>query len=392
MTSIDLLWHPPLQDAEDARRRARRRQPRLIFDFVDGATGQEIAARENCAALQAVKLQSRVLINVEDLSLETDFLGQSFGRPFGIAPMGMCDLSWPGADAAFSKQAVQRDLPHCVSTASSTPLETCFERTAGRAWFQLYAGTDAAQTDEMIDRAERAGYQNLIFTVDTPRLSRRNRDLKNGFQVPFRLGPKQIIDFALHPRWSISTLMVGPPKPMNYQTSKLGKSFQRGDSRGGVDWRFLEQLRKRWNGNLIVKGVMSGADARRIKSAGADAIYVSNHGGRQLDSAPAAITALPKIRKVVGRSYPLIFDSGLRSGDDIVRALALGADFVMLGRPLLYALGAGGPRGLSSFLDYLEEDVKAVMAQIGVTKISQINAKALIETHSGNEHSGNEND
>ena len=385
MASFNLFSNGPIQDANDARQRARRRQPRLIFDFIDGATGQEIAEQENRDALQAIKLQSRVLINVEDLSLATDFMGQCYGRPFGIAPMGMCDLSWPGADAAMAAQAVQRGLPHCVSTASSTTIETCFSQAGGNAWFQLYAGTDPQQTEEMITRAEDSGYQHLVFTVDTPRLSRRNRDLRNGFQVPFRMGLKQIVDFALHPRWSLSTLMAGPPKPMNHHTSKVGKSFQRGDSRGGVDWDFLDQLRERWKGKLIVKGVMASADARRIKRAGADAIYVSNHGGRQLDSSPAAIKALPGIRRAVGRSYPLIFDSGVRSGDDIVRALALGANFVMLGRPLLYALGAGGARGLASYLDFLEEDVKAVMAQLGVTKISHINAKVLAETDTGND-------
>lgn len=383
MTSFNPFAKAPIQDAQDARRRARRRQPRLIFDFVDGATGQEIAESENRGALQAIKLQSRVLIDVENLSLETDFLGQSYGRPFGVAPMGMCNLSWPGADAAFSEQAVRRNLPQCVSTASSTTMEHCYEDAGGNAWFQLYAGTDQSQTEEMIARAEAAGYQNLIFTVDTPRLSRRNRDLKNGFQVPFRMGPKQLLDFALHPQWSISTLMAGPPKPMNFHTSKLGKSFQRGDSRGGVDWDYLDQLRERWKGKLIVKGVMSAVDARNIKKAGADAIYVSNHGGRQLDSAPAAIAALPRIREAVGRSYPLMFDSGVRSGDDIVRALALGANFVMLGRPLLYALGAGGVAGLASYLDHLEEDVKAVMAQVGVTRISQIDSGVLAETQNG---------
>ena len=175
---------------------------------------------------------------------------------------------------------------------------------------------------------------------------------------------------------------------MNYFTSKLRKlrkNFQHGDSRGGVDWNYLDKLRNRWKGKLIVKGVMWTADARRIKSAGADAIYVSNHGGRQLDSSRAAIDALPDIRRAVGRSYPLIFDSGVRSGDDIVRALALGANFVMLGRPLLFTLGADGPSGLNSFLDHLEKDVKAVMAQIGVTKIAQINAKVLADKMTGRE-------
>lgn len=259
-------------------------------------------------------------------------------------------------------------------------MEQSYNQAKGHVWFQLYAGSDAEQNEEMIDRAEAAGYEHLVFTVDTPRLSRRNRDVRNGFQVPFRIGPRQFLDFALHPRWSFSTLFAGPPKPMNYHTSKLRKSFQRGDSRGGMDWDYLERLRRRWRGKLIVKGITATADAIRAKSAGADALYVSNHGGRQLDSAPAAISVLPTIREAVGKDYPLIFDSGVRSGDDIVRALALGANFVMLGRPVLFALGAGGAEGLDSFLNHLEEDVKSVMAQIGVTNIDQINDSILAQT------------
>ncbi|MEP1206345.1 MAG: alpha-hydroxy acid oxidase [Rhizobiaceae bacterium] len=378
------IFQPTLiHDAAEARMKARRRLPRLIFDFLDGATGRESAMRNNCTQLQSVLLQPRVLVDVGNLSLATDLLGRSYGVPFGVAPMGMCNLAWPGADAALSAQASRRAMPHCVSTAASTTMESSYQQAPDHTWFQLYAGTDAAQNEEMIGRAEAAGYENLVFTVDTPRLSRRNRDVKNGFQVPFKIGARQFVDFALHPHWSLSTLMAGPPKPMNYHTSKLGKSFQRDDSRGGVDWTYLENLRRRWLGKLIVKGVTASDDALRIQSMGADAIYVSNHGGRQLDSAPAAISILPNIRKAVGADYPIIFDSGIRSGDDIVRALALGADFVMVGRPIMFALGAGGADGLDSFLDHLEEDVKSVMAQIGATAIDQIDASRLAETHMG---------
>ncbi len=340
--------------------------------------------QNNCTELAAIHLQPRVLVDVEDVSLACNLLGDGYGLPFGVAPMGMCDLACSGADAAISEQAARRRLPHCVSTAASTTMEDSFQQADAQAWFQLYAGTDVEQNEEMIGRAEAAGYEHLVLTVDTPRLSRRNRDARNGFQVPFQIGVRQFVDFALHPRWSLSALFDGPPKPMNYKTSKLGKSFQRNDSRGGIDWAFLENLRQRWRGKLIVKGVTSTRDAVQIKSLGADAIYVSNHGGRQLDSAPAAISVLPVIRAAVGKDYPLIFDSGIRAGDDIVRALALGADFVMLGRPVLFALGAGGADGLNSFLNHLEEDVKSVMAQIGVTKIHQINSSVLAEIQSGN--------
>lgn len=368
-----------LFNVDDARRLARRRMPRMIYDFVTGAAGNERAAQRNCDAFGEVQLQPRVLVNIEDGALGTRILGQEMGLPFGFAPMGMCALSWPGADRFLAAEAVARSIPQCVSTASSTALEEMQRLAPGRVWFQLYTGTSTEATEELIDRAEAAGFEVLILTVDTPKLSRRIRDQRNGFQVPFRFGPKQVLDFALHPRWSLATLAGGIPKPMNFETSKVVKRFNRGDSRGAADWDFLDRLRQRWAGKLVVKGVMSASDAVRIRDVGADAVYVSNHGGRQLDSAPPALAALRAIRAAVGPDYPLIFDSGVRGGEDIVKALALGADFVMLGRPLLYALGADGARGLASLLDGIAEDVGVTMAQLGCTRIAEINETVLAD-------------
>lgn len=350
--------------------------PRMMFDFVAGAAGSERGEQRNRQALADIELQPRVLINIENSSLETVLMGRSMGLPFGFAPMGMCNLSWPGADRFLADEAVRRNIPHCVSTASSTTLEEMQKLAGGRAWFQLYTGTSAAATDELIGRAEAGGYEVLVLTVDTPKLSRRIRDQRNGFQVPFRFGPKQLLDFACHPRWSLTTLAGGIPKPMNFETSKITK-FNRGDSRGATDWHFLDALRKRWQGKLVIKGVMSPDDAVRIRDAGADCVYVSNHGGRQLDSAPAAITALPQIRAAVGADFPLIFDSGLRGGEDIVKALALGANFVMLGRPLLFAIGADGARGLGTLLDGIAEDVSVTLAQLGRTRIADLDRSVL---------------
>lgn len=361
--------------------KARRRLPRMMFDFIDGSTGSEIARTNNEAALQAVKLLSRVLRKVSELDTATNLLGSDYQLPFGIAPMGMSNLISPDADAGLSAQALRHDIPHCVSCASSTTMEDSFRLSGKNSWFQLYAGTDDNLTFEMVDRAQSAGYQNLVFTVDTPRHSRRTRDLSNGFSVPLKIGPKQFFDFATHPVWSLKTLMAGAPKPMNYETSQVQKKFVRNDCRGGSDWAFLERLRKYWKGNLIIKGVMSVEDALRVRDAGCDAVYVSNHGGRQLDSAPAAIQMLPMIRNALGKDYPIVFDSGVRSADDIVRALALGANFVMLGRPMMYALGAGGEKGLDTFIDLLVGDLKSVMAQIGVTSIDQIDASVLAQNN-----------
>lgn len=351
----------------------------MMFDFVDGSAGNETGSGLNESALEQIKLQPRVLENVEDRSLTAKVLGCDMGLPFGIAPMGMCNLTWPGADAMLAAEAVRRGIPLCVSSAASTTLEAMHELAGGNAWFQLYVGQSRETAFHLVERAARAGYDVLVLTVDTPQVSRRIRDLKNGFKVPFRLGPKQALDFALHPRWSLSTLLAGPPKPMNFETAAKGNGFERSESRGGTDWRFLEELRDRWKGHLVLKGVTSPADAVRIRDAGADAVYVSNHGGRQLDSAPPAILALPAIRAAVGPEFPLIFDSGLRGGEDIVKALALGADLAMLGRPLMYAIGADGARGLRCLIDGIVEDISVTLAQIGRRHIADIDASVLAD-------------
>ena len=361
-----------VKDPFAIRDAARRRLPRMMFDFIDGGTGAEIAQAQNCAALERVQLLSRVLRNVDDVSLTTHFLGVTYGRPYGIAPMGMCNLIAPAADNTLSDEAVRREIPHCVSTAASSTLEALFERSDGQAWFQLYAGSNDAFTFELVDRARAVGYEHLILTVDAPRHSRRTRDLHNGFAVPLKWGVKQIVDFACHPRWSLSMLRVARPVPMNYRTSRFATDFVREDSRGATDWAFLERLREQWDRKLIVKGVMSPDDAARVKQIGCDAIYVSNHGGRQLDSVVPAITMLPAIREAVGAEMPVIFDSGIRSADDIVRALACGANFVMLGRPILYALGTGVPGEPSNFFDRLDADLLSVLAQVGATRVSEV--------------------
>ena len=369
---------PKIHSADDARRLARRRMPRLIYDFIAGAAGREVAARRNRRALAAIRLQPRVLVNTGNPALAMHLLDEEMGLPFGIAPMGMCNLSWPGADKMFARAARRRRIPLCVSMASSTTLEEVQRQAEGQAWFQLYAGDSTEATLRMVKRAENAGYSRLILTADVPKVARRRRDLKNGFRVPFRLGVRQLWDFALHPRWSVEMLLRGVPRMMNFAADgEHGEKFVREAGRG-ADWAFLDQLRAHWRGKLIVKGVLSVHDALRIKQAGADAVYVSNHGGRQLDSAPPAIEMLPAIRAAVGIDYPLIFDSGARSGEDIVKALALGADFVMLGRPVLYAIGADGERGLAALLDVLVDEISTAMVQLGVRRAADLDSTVIV--------------
>jgi L-lactate dehydrogenase (cytochrome) len=284
--------------------------------------------------------------------------------------MGMCNLAWPGADRVLASQAQKMALPLGVSTAASSPLERMLKDSGGLAWFQLYVSGSADAGLALAQRAAQAGYDTLVLTVDVPKVAPRPRDVRNGFQMPFRMQPRHFLDFALHPRWSLATLWAGAPSPANFDPHQGG--FDRHASRAGANWAFLDQLRGQWRGRLIVKGVMHPEDAERIARMGVDAIYVSNHGGRQLDAAPSAISALHQIRQRLGPQFPLVFDSGIRTGEEVVKALCCGANMVMLGRPVLYALAAGGERGLQPWLAGLREELGVTLSQLGLSRIQDV--------------------
>ena len=368
-----------IHSLEDAKKLAKKRLPKMFFDFVDGAAGDEKLCELNSTALDQIRLEPKVLRNVEKRNLKKKFFEINYDLPFGFAPMGMCNLSWPGADKMLANESIINNIPACVSMASTTSLEKMYELTEGRSWLQLYIFQDEKFVMELLDRAKKTGYKTLVLTVDVPIQFRRAKDDKNGFTVPFRIGPKQFFDFATHPNWSISTLLYGIPKPMNYETSKSGNKFVRSESRGSTDWETLKRIRDAWEGKLVVKGVMSQEDAFKIKNEGADAIQVSNHGGRQLESATSAINALPLIREALGKEFPLIFDSGIRSGGDIVRALAFGADYVMIGRPLMYAIGADGARGLRKIIEIIIGELSTTLGLVGLTDINEITSDIVAQ-------------
>ena len=365
---------------DDAIRLSKKRLPKLVFDFIDGASGDDKLAEINSTALDQIRLEPKVFRNVENRNLSKKIFDFHFDYPFGFAPMGMTNLSWPDADKMIAKESAYNNIPTCVSMASSTTLEDMFTFSEGHSWMQIYIFQSEEFIMELLKRAESIGYKVLILTVDVPILSRRARDDRNGFGYPFKIGPKQFLDFALHPQWSLTTLFKGAPQPMNYVTSKSGDQiFRRKESRGATDWNTLKRVREAWKGKLIIKGVMNSEDALKIKEAGADAIQVSNHGGRQLDSATASINALPLIRKALGDDFPILFDSGIRSGSDILRALALGADFVMFGRPLMYAIGADGARGLRRIINLIKEELSTNLGLVGLTDINEVDKKIIAE-------------
>ena len=225
-----------IHSLEDARKLAKKRLPKMFFDFVDGASGDEKLCELNSTALDQIRLEPKVLRNVEKRNLSKEFFKIKYDLPFGFAPMGMCNLTWPGADKMLAKESIVNNIPTCVSMASTTALEQMYEFTEGRSWLQLYIFQDEKFVMELLDRAEKTGYKTLVLTVDVPIQFRRAKDDKNGFTVPFKIGPKQFFDFATHPNWSISTLLYGIPKPMNYETSKSGNKFVRNESRGSTDW------------------------------------------------------------------------------------------------------------------------------------------------------------
>jgi len=365
-----------IHTSEDARRIAKKCLPWMVFDYIDGAAGAGLGDELNQQAIREMRLQTRILVDVEKRSLNKSIFGMNCQLPFGISPMGMCNLCCPDADRILARFAAKHQVPMGASTAASSSLESIAKTADGNAWFQLYFGGDQSVCDALLDRAEAAGYEVLIFTVDVPEGGRRPRELRHGFKMPFKIGPRQFMDFALHPRWSISTLVSGAPQLANFDGDNT--NFDRTRSRAGVDWAFLDRVRKKWKGKLVVKGVLHTGDAKQLVARGVDGIQVSSHGGRQLESVQRAIHALASIREAVGDDFPLIYDSGIRTGEDICKAYALGADFVMLGRPLLFAMAAGGEKGLHQLCDVIAQETSIALAQIGLNDVNQIDRSVLL--------------
>ncbi|MHA6265178.1 alpha-hydroxy acid oxidase [Arenibacterium sp. CAU 1754] len=359
-----------IHSAEDARRLARRRLPWMVFDYIDGAAGGGSGADRTRAALDAICLRPRILRDVSRRSLETQVFGRLARRPFGIAPMGMCNLSGPGADLMLARLAARHKVPLGVSTVASTPMEKLIAVAEGNAWFQLYFSGDGEGSSKLAERAHAAGYETLVLTVDVPEVGRRPRELRHGFTMPFRIGPRQFVDFALHPRWSLATLVKGRPEMANFQMD--GYAFDRTESRARADWQTLRRLRDLWKGNLVVKGVLDAQDAVELQKSGVDAIQVSSHGARQLESAPAPVHALQTIRDAVGPDFPLFYDSGVRSGEDVLKVLTLGADFVFIGRVLQFAIAAAGEEGLNRLWEVLSQELSIAMAQTGQSDLSSV--------------------
>ena len=368
---------------EDLRARARRRVPHFAWEYLDSGTGLDRAVTHNRAALDRVRFRQKVLAGKIAPMLGVSLFGQSFDVPFGIAPVGSSGMIWPGAEAALAGLAAKWNLPYTLSTVATREPEEIGPIADGRGWFQLYTpGKDEVRQD-LLKRARDAGFSALVVTVDVPLSSRRERQRRAGLTVPPSLGPSSLWQMATCPAWLLSTAQVGIPRFRTLEryipSRNLADVTRRlaQDLHSQPDWSVMDTIRQDWDGPLILKGIMRPEDAVKAKNEGAEAVWVSNHGGRQTDGAIAAIDALSGVREAVGKGYPLLFDSGVRSGLDIARGLAHGADMVMLGRAFLYGVAALGPAGAEHVAQLLNEDLINTMGQIGVNSPAEL--RSLLE-------------
>jgi (S)-mandelate dehydrogenase len=364
---------------DDLRALAARRLPRVIFDFVDGGAGAERVLAENRASFGRVTLIPRLLRDARERDASVELFGQRYRQPFGIAPTGMSGLVWPRAELLLAQAACEFGVLLVLSTVASCMLEDIGAECGARAWFQLYASRERAVDRDLIARARQSGFGALVFTADLAVAGYRRRDLRNGFHLPLGIRPRMIADALRHPGWLCRVLANGRLRVPNLERY-YGAGvdiMQRLEAQTdpGFDWDALAAIRHAWDRPLLVKGVLSARDAAQALAAGVDGLIVSNHGGRQLDCCPASLDALPDIVDAVGGRIPVLLDSGVRSGEDVARALALGAQAVLVGRATLYGAAAAGRAGIDRALDLIAGELDVAMALLGCrnpTELTQL--------------------
>jgi L-lactate dehydrogenase (cytochrome) len=369
------LSHPSI---EDLRQAARRRIPKFAFEYLDSATGRELGLKTNRDALDTIGFMPSVLCGRTKADLQTTLLEQTYDLPFGIAPIGMSGMMWAGAERMLAQAAVAHNIPFSLSSVAVASPEDVAPHIGNNGWFQHYPVKSAELRRRMLPRIKAAGFHTLIITVDVPQESRRERQRRANLTVPPKADLRTITEMMKCPSWCIAHLREGIMPRMrffdDYVTQRGRESFTHAGAliRGIPDWQYLKELRQEWDGHLVVKGVLRPEDAKQMVAEGVDCIWVSNHSGRQFEAGPAVIDQLPKIREAVGPNVPLIYDSGVAWGIDVMRALAKGADFVMVGRAFQFAVAAFGSRGIDHLVHILKADIEANMSQLGVEKIDQL--------------------
>ncbi len=373
----------------DLREMAQRRVPKGIFEFVDRGTEDEVGLRNNREAFERIKLKPRTLVDVSTRNQEIELFGHKHKMPIGIAPTGTAGLMWYQGEIALAKAAAAAGIPFTLATGSQTAMEKVAAAVPGaRLWFQLYMWPDRSLSHQLVERARNAGFEALVVTVDGAAAGNREYNMRNGFTMPFQYTRRNIWDVLKHPRWMFGVLAryiltTGMPRYENYPSAiktkitglPMGRASLRTDS---LNWDDLRQLRKMWPHKFIVKGILHPQDAMLAADCGADAIVVSNHGSRNLDVTMAPIEVLPEIVDAVGKRVSIIVDSGFRRGSDVVKALALGANMVYVGRSTLYGTGAGGEAGAARAITIFREEIDRVMALIGCRSIADLGPQYLV--------------
>ena len=365
---------------EDLRTIARRRLPRGVFDYIDGAAEDEITLAANSDAYRRIRFRPRVLRDVREVDPSTTLLGRPLPMPLVLAPTGFTRIADPAGELAVARAAARAGLPYALSTLSTRSIEEVAAVSTGPKWFQVYVWRDRGLVREMVERAAAAGYEALLLTVDTPVLGRRERDVRNGFTLPPQLGLGTILDGILHPEWTWDFVRAEPIRFANVVGRKVGDGaapvalaeYIGSQFDPGLSWRDVEWFRSIWRGPLVIKGIQTVADARLAADAGVAAVALSNHGGRQLDGAPAPLELVPAVAAAVGDRVEIICDGGVRRGSDVVKAVALGARACMAGRAYLYGLGAAGERGVDHVLRLLATDMRRTMALVGCRTIAEL--------------------
>lgn len=370
--------HAKYPAISDLKTRARGRIPHFVWEYLDSATGVEATQRRNRTALDQVLLNPSILHGEFAPDLSTTLLGRDHPLPIGIAPLGMSGLIWPGAEQMLARMATREAIPYTLSTVASQLPEDVGPHAGDQGWFQLYPPRDPVIRDDILNRAKRAGFHTLVLTVDVPVASRRERQTRGGLTQPPKLTPRLALQAARCPAWLLGIRQTGMPRLRLMESYSQVKGSLPSNQHIGYllrtspDWDYFKALRDAWDGPLVVKGVGRADDAARLTDEGADAIWVSTHAGRQFDGGPASIETLPAIRAAT--PLPVIFDSGIEGGLDVLRALALGADFVMLGRAFHYGLAAMGEPGAAHVLDILRQDMISNMGQLGARSLKDLPA------------------
>ncbi len=369
----------------DLRDAARRHLPRAVFDFIDGGAEDEVSLRHNRRVFEQVALCQRVLVGTATRNQSIELFGRRWAAPFAIGPTGLAGMARPGAELALARAAGAAGVPFTLSTFACATIEDVAASCPGPKWFQLYILRDRGLSRALLQRAQAAGYEALVVTADCPVSGQRERDPRNHFAIPLRLTPRNAADVLRRPAWLLDALRAGPPLPVNLAQVAGGRADARSLAElsaeqldSTVTWDDLAAVRRDWPRTLIVKGVLSPEDVRRAAALGADGVIASNHGGRQLDTAPPPLMLLPALAEAASGRVVLLCDSGFRRGADVVKAFALGADGVLLGRATLYGVAAAGEAGAARALGILRDDVDRVLALLGCRSISDVTADHVL--------------